>query len=429
MEKIIIENVGPIKSVEIDLNKINVFMGPQSSGKSTIAKIISYCLWVEKNCIISDSTEKFDTPEKFYSEIEIFHDMRGYFRDDSYLSYESDYFKVSVLGFQNDKYELRFKNRDEYLKSKISYIPAERCVATIEGIKSTKFLDNNIRNYIFDWDSINSKYINYKILNLGITYYYNSEAREAYIKGKDYDILLSQASSGLRSVIPLLMLSDYFTDWIYKNEEPTSVEKKQMLTNREKYLFKKYVEQPLFDIKVIKDDLTYIDRPENEIIEKLKNEPDRLKRILLMQKYIDNYFVHFGNIMDTHYTNLIIEEPEQNLFPEIQYDLIYHIIRLVKQKDKHRLILTTHSPYILYALNNCVLGGIVQKNLNEDAYDRIKCQDSFIKPQDISICQLTNEGRLSNIQEKDGLIAGNYFDDQMKKLMDEFRIMLKFYND
>lgn len=43
MTTIEIRNVGPIKEVsEITLNSVNVFMGPQSSGKSTIAKIISY---------------------------------------------------------------------------------------------------------------------------------------------------------------------------------------------------------------------------------------------------------------------------------------------------------------------------------------------------------------------------------------------------
>ena len=46
MSKIKIENIGPIKNVNFDLNKVNVIMGPQSSGKSTIAKIVSYCQWV-----------------------------------------------------------------------------------------------------------------------------------------------------------------------------------------------------------------------------------------------------------------------------------------------------------------------------------------------------------------------------------------------
>ena len=52
MTHIIIKNIGPIKEVELDLNKINVFMGPQCSGKSTIAKIISYCSWYEKNTML-----------------------------------------------------------------------------------------------------------------------------------------------------------------------------------------------------------------------------------------------------------------------------------------------------------------------------------------------------------------------------------------
>ena len=41
MNTITIRNVGPIKDVTLDLNKVNVIMGPQSSGKSTIAKTIS----------------------------------------------------------------------------------------------------------------------------------------------------------------------------------------------------------------------------------------------------------------------------------------------------------------------------------------------------------------------------------------------------
>ena len=48
MARLIIRNIGPIKNVDIELNKVNVFIGEQSSGKSTIAKIISFCSWLEK---------------------------------------------------------------------------------------------------------------------------------------------------------------------------------------------------------------------------------------------------------------------------------------------------------------------------------------------------------------------------------------------
>ena len=40
MAHLIIKNIGPINEEEFDLNKINIFMGPQSSGKSTIAKLL-----------------------------------------------------------------------------------------------------------------------------------------------------------------------------------------------------------------------------------------------------------------------------------------------------------------------------------------------------------------------------------------------------
>ncbi len=41
-EKIIIKNFGPLKQLELDLKEIMVFIGPQASGKSTIAKLIYF---------------------------------------------------------------------------------------------------------------------------------------------------------------------------------------------------------------------------------------------------------------------------------------------------------------------------------------------------------------------------------------------------
>ena len=49
MARLIVKNIGPIKDIDIDLKKVNVFMGPQGCGKSTLAKIISFCSWLEKD--------------------------------------------------------------------------------------------------------------------------------------------------------------------------------------------------------------------------------------------------------------------------------------------------------------------------------------------------------------------------------------------
>ena len=60
MSKIRIKNFGPIKDGYLendgwlDIKKVSVFIGNQGSGKSTVAKLISSFMWLEKS-IIRDS--------------------------------------------------------------------------------------------------------------------------------------------------------------------------------------------------------------------------------------------------------------------------------------------------------------------------------------------------------------------------------------
>ncbi|MEM6053020.1 AAA family ATPase, partial [Erwinia sp. P7711] len=42
MEHLKIKNFVSLKELSIELNKINIFIGPQAKGKSLIAKLISY---------------------------------------------------------------------------------------------------------------------------------------------------------------------------------------------------------------------------------------------------------------------------------------------------------------------------------------------------------------------------------------------------
>ena len=122
MAKIIIRNVGPIKDAEFELNKVNVFMGPQSSGKSTIAKIISYCTWVEKDVATSQSLKTYqDNKTHFRDHLVNFHKIKGYFRDDSFIYYKSD---VVEIKWENQLCDIKWADQYAYKRSKISYIPS-----------------------------------------------------------------------------------------------------------------------------------------------------------------------------------------------------------------------------------------------------------------------------------------------------------------
>ena len=42
-EKLIVKNFGPIKNAELELKKVTIFIGPQGSGKSALAKLVAIC--------------------------------------------------------------------------------------------------------------------------------------------------------------------------------------------------------------------------------------------------------------------------------------------------------------------------------------------------------------------------------------------------
>ena len=59
MKKLTIRNFGPIEVVEIELKRINVILGPQSSGKSTVLKVACFCDWIERQVAISQDPDRF----------------------------------------------------------------------------------------------------------------------------------------------------------------------------------------------------------------------------------------------------------------------------------------------------------------------------------------------------------------------------------
>ncbi len=425
MAKIIIRNVGPIKEAEFDLNKVNVFMGPQSSGKSTIAKIISYCTWVEKDVATSQSLEDYQDNQNYFRErLEFFHKIKGYFKPNSFIEYKSD---IITLKYDSGKFEIAWVDRYAYKRSKISYIPSERNFVILSEMEKVELPKNNIRNFLFDWFTAKKIYSQDKklsILNLGVDYYYDEDkAKDDHIHGKDsngdYDILLSNASSGLQSLVPLLAMTEFITDWIYNTEEEISFEQNEKRAKVIQYLIKEILLKPYFKQSSVDN---------NEIKEKIEQVIQKIKTADIEAIDLANkYNVVNTNLFTTNNSQLIIEEPEQNLFPETQKDLIYHLLeKCINNERNHRLTITTHSPYILYALNNCMMGGLVYNKMSEQDKKRIKCNMSLITPDKVSIYEIKN-GFLKSIQEEDGLIGNNYFDKKMKDIMDDFYTMLNYY--
>ena len=431
MTKIIIKNIGPIKEICLMLNKVNVFMGLQSSGKSAIAKIISYCTWVEKDVATSQSLETYqENPTLFKEHIENFHKMKGYFKADSYIYYKSETLEIK---WENGKSTLNWINQYAYKRSKIAYIPSERNMVILPEIKKVEFGNTNVRSFLFDWFDARKKYSKenkLSILNLGIDYYYAERNinEEDHIKGLDngteYDILLSNASSGLQSVTPLIAMIDYLTRWIYY-EDNTSFEQQEKQRKVRNYLTYEKVIKPYFK------KLPFNTEEHNfmvmELNEKLRSNDDEVLKLR------DIFEEQLQNLFATQNSQFIIEEPEQNLFPETQRDLVYHLLEKCFNKEDNRLTITTHSPYILYALNNCMLGELVNTQLQgeekaEYLENKFLSQKSWINPKKVSVWEI-EDGKLRCIQDKDSIISENYFDLKMTEITDEYYQILNYYDN
>jgi len=414
MARLIIKNIGPIKHVDIELNKINVIIGEQSSGKSTICKIASFCTWVEKT--VSLEQETLPVAEAFKEKLETFHKLQGYFNDNSEITYTSDiisiHYKYSTL--------IEFNNvgRWSFKRPKIEYIPAERnMVGAIPNWFSVRLQDNNILSFMTDWgDSrlIYTKDNSLPILNLDAAYYYDESKQEDFIRMQNgKTIKLAVASSGLQSAIPLLALFTAYT------------ERMQEITHQDRIQTSQIIEKVSHQIRYKtarrKDESNPAPLPEFDMLQ-YENVSFKIKPGTAAEttQLLDNF-------VKTQYVSFFIEEPELNLFPATQRNLTYQLVKGALKED-NKLFITTHSQYILYALNNCMMGHIVKDKIPAADKEKVTCKDAWVNPEDVSVWKIT-DGSICSIQEEDGLIGSNYFDDTMQEIMDDFYVMLNYYGD
>lgn len=352
MKRLIIRNIGPLKEADVVLSKVNVIIGPQSSGKSCVLKIACYCTWVEKRIELAQSADVFMQDGYFIAEMTRFHKLKGYFRKDSYVEYESDYTKFSYDNSTNSfKFEWMPK-RWEFKRSKVSYIPAERnMVAAIPNWFDVKLYDDNIQSFMADWDRARKVYTEQlDILNLGVSYRYDAQTNSDKVQVDDDTTLeLTNTSSGLQSLIPLFVHLNYINKDVYSQPEAKSLSDIQLSEN---FLKTMYLE--LFK-KTGKTDSTQLGMS-------ISKEGKRSLKASITIAHIGPYLLQFSNqeyadecrdlfqrYVNTDHADVFLEEPENNLFPPTQARLVDWLMDMSQGEHGLNLFIATHSPYIMTA--------------------------------------------------------------------------------
>ncbi len=130
-------------------------------------------------------------------------------------------------------------------------------------------------------------------------------------------------------------------------------------------------------------------------------------------------------------SSFVIEELELHGFPSLQKDLLSYIIeRMMHPKlSQAYVMLPTHSPYALSAVNNLLFAAKVAKQDNESAaeVEKIISKESWINQEDFSAYYIVNGTAKSIVNDKTGLIDENQLDGISESLAGEFDALMDLY--
>lgn len=387
-----VKRIGSISELDLEIRAVNVFIGPQSTGKSTLAKIISQALWAEKNFLTMG--DRYD----FYRGLIDFHNMdASCFVDRSLeIVYDSPWCSIRMAYKEGKRYPhteyIRKASKAIYRNAKIEYIPAERnFVSSIGGIQRYNESYDSKVSFLHDWEQCKVKYQRGKrfevsLPELSFSYrYHESEGRDIVRLSTGEELRLQASSSGQQSLLPLLVVAQAVMQDIYMD--------KRMFNPAELAHIRKKA-------------------PNQEALIDLLGKIGK-KQSKSLNKQLQALWQDIG--YDARYgcTHLIIEEPEQNLYPSTQRGLVHLLLDLLgsgKASD-HSLTLTTHSPYILYALDNAMLAGLLQAR--GKSLEGLELRRG-IDPKEVSL-YLMKEGGLVSLQGEDGLLGqNNIFDEEFR---------------
>lgn len=349
MPKLKIKNFGPIKEgfTENDgfmeIRNVTVFIGEQGSGKSTIAKIYSTFAWLEKAFFCG-----FDITTDF-SEEDFIKLCSNQLLPNFYFTYKTD------LEYIGNYYKFAFKNgilyfnsidSEKYIRPKIMYIPSERNLVSvlenIDGIKNLPtmldLLQKEIRNAKKDYiPKITESKRDLSIYKYSIKYDSSNDSIIVTEKDSNSSVSLNMSSSGLQSVIPLVIVMDFLGLEI----EKSILEKLKNLSPVEREI----VLDSISDKTLAKNLEVFF----TSGLGSTNLEKEVEKYIPILKKYVNMCMIN------------IVEEPEQNLFPDYQKRIIERLISHTNLNSNNQIMITTHSPYVLGVLNNCIYAGNLTK--------------------------------------------------------------------
>ena len=120
----------------------------------------------------------------------------------------------------------------------------------------------------------------------------------------------------------------------------------------------------------------------------------------------------------------IVEEPEQNLYPESQAEVLYYLLQCfntqsynTSEQIENKLLITTHSPYILaYLTQSAKAAELLTKGVPEKEIEKIIPVNAAVPGEMIHIYETKADGSIKLLEPYENLPSD---DNELNKALEE----------
>jgi len=443
--KLIVKNFGPLKDIDIEVREMVTFIGAQASGKSTLAKLLS---------IFEDESFRRDVSISFEDELKKYN-IFSYLKKETFIEYTNYgnvlrlttpfYLKHSLGVFVKQTpanlIELykEVKNAPTLISNE--YGANEKFKTLIKGsLNYCELYDNDFSKKIYNIFPLKEQKEKFKKLFFNrskeiLTEKHVDEILSILGKEQVFESYLDFYEI-LVSTFPKIFLYDSiyipaernFLHLIAGNTlgliNNNIVIPKHLLNSGQEY--EKAINTitnlslDIIDKKIKyqrEGNTSYIYHNKNEKINLLESASglQSVIPILLLIEYSKS-------LKEEYNFNFVVEEPELNLYPKAQHELIKYLIKNCLF-DRKNLILTTHSPFVLASINNLLLA-YDKGQTNPKEVNKIIKKESWLNPKNFIAYELKNGKAKKIMNDKLGQISENMIDSVSDSFADEFDKLL-----
>ena len=383
-----INSFGPVKRAEISFNRFTVFVGPQGSGKSTIAKLFSLFLWLEKRLIRGLLTVRHAEQKSHFRNVYCaYHRLSTYFKDETEITFTG---KAYTFSYQSGNFSITPLGNNGSSVLKVMYVPAERnFLSSLGNHADIKSMPEALRTFKNEYNEACRKFASGYLLPIGNTgFEYDRLNNIAWLTGREYRVRLTDASSGFQAALPMLIVSEYLTRQVAARHNNAALS------------------------------ITELDKLKSEVRTIISN-PDLLPEVReAALSAISERFAYSGFVN-------VVEEPEENLYPSSLQDVLFHLLALTNSESGNQLVVTTHSPYLINYITLAIKAGeLTSKGADSAEVGKIVPAASVLQPDEVSIYEL-NDGGVRLLDMPAGLPSDrNLLNNALGDLNDMFNTLL-----